>query len=69
MDDAGPDIRPDDTIELDVPLDHIGGYITTLFNDSEFISERQRLEIVQFDYEEETTTFHFVLKVVTERSH
>lgn len=64
-----PDIRPEDTIELDVPLDHIGGYITSLFNDSEFLNERQRLEIVQFDYDEAGQTFHFILKVVTERSH
>lgn len=65
----GETVLDEDMIELDVPLDNIGDHISSLFAGSEFITERQKLEIVSFDYTEDTRVFHFVLKVVSERSH
>lgn len=56
----------EDVIELDVPLYQIGGYITSLFGGTEFISELQSMEIKSFEYDEDTQVFHFVLLVKSE---
>lgn len=58
-------IDDDLIIELDVPISDIGGYVTSLFHGSDFITELQDLKVQSFEYDEETETFHFVLLVET----